>query len=175
MRALLIMTPIVLVGGFAIQQAVTGQDIRGEKKTQVLAATPDVAVAPAIPAIPAVPAAPDAPVMPHIEHLSHAVTLSEDMEIRIPRAALERVSRLAGDIRLRAEAHADIEVTLNEVMRMLDEHISELDVATLESLEDLGLSESLFADLAASIQASVSVDVDDEGQITVRVPKRRRQ
>jgi hypothetical protein len=185
MRGLLILTPIVLVGGIAIHQAVSGPDIRMDKVEQIskhhvptlaaAPAVPTVPVVPAIPAVSAVPAVHAVPAVPNLEGLSRLATLSEDVEIRIPREAIERASRLANDFRLRAEAHADVEVTLNEVMRMLDEHLSGFDGATVESLEDLGLSETFFADLAASIEASVSVEMDDGNRVAVRVPKRRRQ
>jgi hypothetical protein len=140
MRKLLILTPIVLVGGFAVLQAVNGPDMCKEKSAKTLAAVTAVAAVPAVPAVATVPAVPGMPVIPHLEHLSHLATLSEDMEIRIPREALERAGRLAGELRFRAEAHADVEVTLNEVMRILDEHLSDIDVAAVESLEDLGHS-----------------------------------
>ena len=181
MRALLILTPIALVGGFAIQQAVTRPDICTEEVAKashtapVVVAVPAVHAVPAVPAVHIVPGVPDVPTIPDLEGLSHLATLSEDIEVRIPREALDRASRLAGELRLRAEAHADVEIALHEVMEILDEHLSEIDVAAMESLGDLGLSEDFFADLAASIQASVSVDVDDGGEVTVRIPKRRRQ
>lgn len=192
MRALFVLTPIALIGGFAIHQALSGPDICTDEHQVGKADAPGLVALPAVPAVPAVPDVPAVPAVPEVAEfaalaelselselselaeLSSLATLSEDIEIRIPREAIERASRLAADLQLRAEAHADIEVTLNEVMHLIDEHLSDLDGATIESFEDLGLSEDFFEDLAESIRSSVSVEVNDGEPVTVRVPKRRR-
>jgi hypothetical protein len=193
MRVLFVLTPIALIGGFAIHQAVSGPEVCREtaakaakRNAHVLAAAPAVPAipdVPGIPAVPVVPAVPDAAEfaelaalaeLSELSELSSLATLSEDIEIRIPREAIERAREIAAGLQLRAEAHADIEVTLNEVMQLLDEHLSDLDGMTIESFEDLGLSEDFFANLAESIRASVTVEVDDGERVTVRVPKRRR-
>jgi hypothetical protein len=195
MRALFVLTPIALIGGFAIHQALSGPDICTDEHQVGKADAPGLVALPAVPAVPAVPDVPAVPAVPavpdaaeyaalaelselselsELAELSSLATLSEDIEIRIPREAIERASRLAADLQLRAEAHADIEVTLNEVMHLIDEHLSDLDGATIESFEDLGLSEGFFEDLAESIRSSVSVEVNDGERETFRVPKRRR-
>jgi hypothetical protein len=184
MRVLFVLTPIALIGGFAAFHALSGPETCTEKQRHIAKADAPAVVA--VPAIPDVPPVPPVPVIPEmaelaelaelsaLSELSSLATLPEDIEIRIPREAIERASRLAAEMQLRAEAHADIEITLEEVMQLVDEHLSALDGTTIESFEDLGLSEEFFADLAETIRASVTVEVDDGEGVTVRVPQRRR-
>ena len=205
MRALFVLTPIALIGGFAAYQAVSGPEECAEKQNHVarveppaVVALPTVAAVPvphAVPAVHALPAVAAVPAVPEAAHfaelaelselaalaelselseLSSLAELSEDIEIRIPREAIERARRIAEEFQLRAEGHAEIEVRLSEVMQLLDEHLSDLDGTTIESFEDLGLDEDFFANLAESIRASVRVAVDDGDRVTVRVPKRRK-
>lgn len=182
MRALLVLMPIVLVGGFAIHQAVSGPEVIQEKPAKAskrgspaLAPAAAVPAVPPVPAIPRVPAAPVVPAIPDLEGLSRLATLSEEIERRVPRAAIARATRVANELRLRAEAHEDVEATLNEAMLVLEEQLSELDGADWESLEDLGLSATFFADLAASIRASVTIEMEDRDRVVMKTAKTRRQ
>jgi len=185
MRLVMVLTPVALVGAFAIHQAVSGPEFSGEK-TAVASehAIPAIAAAPAVPTVPAVskvaairavPDVPAVPAIPDLEELSRLATLSEDIQIRIPSEAIERASLIAEEFRMRAEAHADVDVTLNEVMRILDDHLSNIDFASDAAFEELGLTPTFFADLAASIQASVAIDIEDGDGVIVKVPKTRRQ
>ena len=185
MRVLLVLTPIVLVGGFAVHQAVSGPDMfHGEQPqatkhhVHALAAVPAVPAAPAVPAVPAAPAIPAVPAVPEIPDIEGlrqlATTLSEDIEIRIPREALVRANLIADEFRMHADVHADVEASLSDVMRILDEHLSDVDFATEEAFEELGLSATFFADLASSIQASVAIEMEDGNRVTVRVPTQRK-
>lgn len=180
MRALLVLTPIALIGGFAVHQAVSDTEICTEKAAKpskhAVAAVAAVPAVPAVPDVPAVPAVPAVPTVPHLEGLSRLATLSEDIEIRIPREAIERAAELAEEISLHAEAHADIDidVRLEEVMHLLEERLSNLDEVTEDALEDLGLTEEFFEELAESIEAAVSIETGDESRVRVRVPARHR-
>jgi hypothetical protein len=140
---------------------------------------PTVAAVPAIPALPAIaviPAIPDVPALPDLAALRQLeVTLPENIELRIPREAIVRARMIADELRLHAEARADVDVTVSEVMRILNDRLSDIDTDGDATLVELGLPATFFADLAATIQASVSAAVDEASRVSVTVPKRNRQ
>lgn len=185
MRALLVLTPIAIIGAFAVHQAVTSQEIctetdRKVEKAEVsnritVPAVPAISAVPAVPAVPSVPAVPTVPAVPDAEALRTAVAAhAGDIEIHIPAEAIERAMRLAEQFEMDAGTEAEFEAAVREAMLALEENMAEFEFDMEEAYGEMGLSREFFRDLARSIESSVSVATDEGREVTVRVPQRRR-
>ncbi len=159
MRKLAILAPVAMVAGFVIHDAAK------EDQHHVVVADATALTVVEVPAVPEIPAVPDVPAVTviHEVKLAELATLSTrlaDLAVMIP--AVEIDAEALADLRIHAAAKADVAAAVSGFVELMEQ----LKYNELNEGQIVELTGSLLADIAANLEAFLTIETT-EGNVRV--------
>lgn len=162
MRKLAIIVPIAMVAGFVVHQ--TAQKDKSHVKIADATALTvvEVPAVPKVPVVPAVPVVPEVVAIREVELAELATLQAELAEIAVAIPAIEIDAEALANLRVHAEAKADIAAAVNGFVELLEQR--KYDAMNEEQIVEL--TGSLLADIAANLEALLTIETK-EGVVRV--------